>query len=233
LPANFHHIKSADYKQSGFDRGHMCPSADRSDNAEDNRSVFTMANIIPQSKDNNEGVWEHLEANCRDMARAGNELLIICGPEGFSSEHINQNGPVLVPAHTWKIVVEVPNGAGAMLSRIMPSTRVIAVDIPNTSGVRNDPWTKYLVSVNQIEQATGLKFFTALAPDVAKVLKAKIDGQPMPVFATAQTTTSAPSNSTSPSQELKWVPIALVVAIFLLVLCVIVLVLVFRMRPKR
>lgn len=142
LPASFHHITSADYKGSGFDRGHMCPSADRTDNAQDNEMVFAMSNIIPQAPDNNEGVWEKLEADCRDWARQGNELLIICGPAGFAGQHINQSGSVLIPAHTWKIVVMVPNSPGPVLSRISASTRVIAVDIPNIVGIRHDPWQK-------------------------------------------------------------------------------------------
>jgi DNA/RNA endonuclease G (NUC1) len=227
LPTNFHHITSADYIRSGFDRGHMCPSADRTDNSTDNELVFAMSNIIPQTKDNNEGVWEHLESYCREQAQSGNELLIICGPASFSGQHINQDGPVLVPSHTWKIVVEVPNGSGSVLSRITTATRVIAVDIPNIAGVRNDPWTKYLVSVNQLEALTGLKFFTTLSPEIEKILKAKIDGQSTSVFASSE----APSPASS--QEVKWVPVALAIVIFLLVLCVIVLVLFFRTRPKR
>ncbi len=148
LPAAFVHVKDADYRNSGFDRGHMCPSADRTDNAADNRQVIAMSNIIPQAEDNNQGVWKHLEAECRTMAQAGNELLILCGPAGFAGVHINQTGPALVPVRTWKIIVEIPTGPGSVLSRITTATRVIAVNIPNLAGVRHDPWTKYLVSVN-------------------------------------------------------------------------------------
>jgi endonuclease G len=228
LPATFHHITSADYKGSGFDRGHMCPSADRTDNAQDNDAVFTMANIIPQAADNNQGVWEHLEADCRDWARQGNELLIICGPAGFSGDHI---GPVAVPSHTWKIVVVVPNSAGSVLSRISTATRVIAVNIPNKAGVRHDPWSKYLVSVNDLEKLTGLKFFTALAPEIAAVLKAKVDGQASQTVTTIAVTPT-PQNQATTSQT-DWVPIAICVVVFLLVLTIIVLVLFFRSRPKR
>ena len=176
LPASFHRITSSEYRQSGFDRGHMCPSADRTDNAQDNDQVFTMANIIPQTADNNQGVWEHLESDCRELAKTGNELLIICGPASFNGDRI-PHGPVLIPRHTWKIVVVVPNGSGSVLSRITPATRVIAVDILNIQGVRHDPWSKYVVSVNQIEALPGHHFFTALAPDLVAVLKAKVDGQ--------------------------------------------------------
>lgn len=233
LPANFHHIKSADYRQSGFDRGHMCPSADRTDSKEDNDMVFVMSNIIPQTPDNNEGVWEHLEAYCRELAKDGNELIIICGPTGFTGQHINENGPVMVPAHTWKIVVDVPNGPGSVLSRITAATRVIAVDIPNRSGVRNDSWSKYLVSVNQLESVTGLKFFTALAPNVAKFLKAKIAGQPMPVFAASETTSSSATQQSGSAQTLNWVPVVICILVFILILIIAVMVLFFRMRPKK
>lgn len=106
-----------------------------------------MSNIIPQSKDNNEGIWEHLESYCRDRAQSGNELLIVCGPASFSGDRI-PNGPVLIPSHTWKIIVEVPNSSGSVLSRINKNTRVIAVDIPNIEGIRDDSLKKYVVSVN-------------------------------------------------------------------------------------
>ena len=226
LPASFHHITSAEYKQSGFDRGHMCPSADRTDNAQDNDQVFTMANIIPQTKDNNEGVWEHLESYCREQAQSGHELLIICGPASFNGGKI-PNGPVLIPTHTWKIIVEVLNGSGLVLSRITPATRVIAVDIPNIQGVRNDPWTKYLVSVNRLEALTGFQFFTALAPDIAAVLKAKVDGRASDTTAYAK----APQQHTSTQPLL--IPVAIVVLTVLLVLCICVLIVFFRTRPKR
>ena len=230
LPASFHHITSTEYKQSGFDRGHMCPSADRTDNAQDNNLVFAMSNIIPQTKDNNEGVWEHLEADCREMAKSGNELLIICGPASFDGNRI-PNGPVLIPSHTWKIIIEVPNGSGSVLSRITQATRVIAVDIPNIQGVRDEPWSKYLVSVNKIEALTGFHFFTALAPDLATVLKAKVDGHASETIIHTQ---SAPLQHTATSnQQLLWIPITIVVLTVLLILCIGVLIVFFKMRPKR
>src|SRR6185369_16251671 len=49
LPANFYHVTSGDYTGSGYDRGHMCPSADRTDTDVDNDMVFFMSNIIPQN----------------------------------------------------------------------------------------------------------------------------------------------------------------------------------------
>ena len=178
LPPNFYRVKATDYGGSGYDRGHMCPSGDRTDNATDNDLTFYMSNIIPQTPDNNQGVWANLETYCRTLAQSGNELLIICGPGGFSTARINAAGAVYIPDYVWKIIVVVPPGSGTALSRLTDSTRVIAVKIPNIAGVRSDPWANYVTSVNLLQTNTGLTFFTALPPALAAVLRAKVDGAP-------------------------------------------------------
>ena len=175
LPANFYHVKDADYTYSGYNRGHMCPSADRTITTNDNRMVFFMSDIIPQTPDNNQGPWARLETYCRALTPT-NELLIICGPRTFSGARINTNGPVLIPDYVWKIIVVVPSGEGPALSRITTATRVIAVDMPNIQGIRSVNWTNYLTSVNALQTNTGFTFFTALPAGVANVLRAKIDG---------------------------------------------------------
>jgi DNA/RNA endonuclease G (NUC1) len=178
LPPNFYRVKTTDYSGSGYDRGHMCPSADRTDNTTDNEMTFYMSNIIPQTPDNNQGVWANLETYCRTLAQSGNELLITCGPSGFDGSRIPAAGLVYVPSNVWKIIVVVPLGSGAVVDRIKNSTRVIAVKIPNISGIRTAPWTNYRTSVNQLQADTGFTFFTALPQDVATVLRAKVDGAP-------------------------------------------------------
>ena len=178
LPPNFYRVKSGDYTHSGYDRGHMCPSADRTDTEEDNDMVFFMSNIIPQASVNNSGVWGTFEGYCRALAQT-NELLIVCGPSGFDGSLINTNGPVFIPAYTWKIVVVVPPGAGTALSRITDSTRVIALKIPNTDEATNT-WPNYVTSASQIEVDTGFTFFTALPDELASTLRNKVDGQTNP-----------------------------------------------------
>ena len=189
LPGSFYVVQPTDYSGSGYDRGHMCPSADRTDNTTDNDLVFFMSNIIPQTPDNNQGLWANLETDCRTLAQAGNELLIICGPSGFGAARTSSAGQVYIPAYTWKIIVVVPTGSGTALSRITNATRVIAVNIPNIAGIRSDPWANYVTSVNQIQTNTGFTFFTALPQNVAEVLRAKVDGA-----ATDGITTFTPTN---------------------------------------
>ncbi len=176
LPSGFYVVQPGAYGGSGFDRGHMCPSDDRTDNTNDNNMVFFMSNIIPQASDNNEGVWGNFETYCRTLAQAGNELLITCGPSGFNGSRTSSSGNVAIPAYTWKIAVVVPTGSGTALSRINNATRVIAIKIPNSNGV-SSVWQNYVTSVTQIQVDTGYTFFTALSPDIAAALRSEVDGQ--------------------------------------------------------
>ena len=116
LPTGFYQVLTTDYSGSGFDRGHMCPSGDRTITAADNEVTFFMSNMIPQAPDNNQGVWANFESECRTLAAAGNEVLIISGPSGFSGTTIASG--VAVAGYTWKIAVVVPNGAQSYASEL-------------------------------------------------------------------------------------------------------------------
>lgn len=179
LPAGFYEVTTGNYSGSGYDRGHMCPSGDRTDSDADNALVFFLSNIIPQAADNNQGVWESFESYCRSLATGnGSELLITCGPSGFNGTWI-PSGKAAVPQYVWKIAVVVPPGSGTALSRITAATRVIAIKTPNlTNGTlsRTIPWTNFLTTARQIEVDTGFTFFTALPGPIASALRYRIDG---------------------------------------------------------
>ncbi|MCW3052172.1 MAG: non-specific endonuclease [Chthonomonadales bacterium] len=176
LPSGFTVITPSDYTRSGYDRGHNCPSADRSDTRANNDAVFKMTNMTPQAHGLNAGPWEQLESYCRTLAKQGNELYIVCG-HGFSAPTHDTVGraQIAVPDFGWKVVVVIPDRSGNDLNRITAQTRVIAVKMPNINTVSKQIWTRYLVTPAQVEQATGLHLFTALPPQVATVLKAKLD----------------------------------------------------------
>ncbi|MFM2295008.1 MAG: hypothetical protein RLZZ350_1421, partial [Verrucomicrobiota bacterium] len=179
-----------------FNRGHLCPSEDRTDTEANNDEVFFMSNIMPQSAPNNQAPWGNFEQYCRDLAASGGEILIVCGASGFGTNTI-PSGKAYIGSNTWKIAVVVPLGSGTALSRITTTTnRVIAIKIPNvTNGILNS-WTNYITTAHQIEQDTGFTFFTALPGTIASAFRARIDGltnPPVPSI-TSFTPTSGATN---------------------------------------
>ena len=178
LPPNFYRVGTGEYGGSGYDRGHLCPSADRTITTNYNDLVFLMSNMMPQTSDNNSGVWGNFEGYCRSLCQSTNnyELLIICGPSGFTGAKVNTNGYVWIPQYTWKIAVVLPPGTNSVTNRITGTNRVIAIKVPNTNGV-SSVWQNFITSANQIQVDTGFTFFTALPTDVASTLRSKVDGQ--------------------------------------------------------
>ena len=176
LPSGFTVVTPADYTRSGYDRGHNCPSADRSDTRPNNDAVFLMTNMTPQAHGLNAGPWEQLETYCRDLANQGNELYIVCG-HGFSAPTHQTIGKVgiAVPDFGWKVVVVIPDKSGNDAKRITSQTRVIAVKMPNVNTVSKQAWTRYIVTAGEVEQATRLHFFTALPSATAQALRQKRD----------------------------------------------------------
>ena len=81
LPSEWYAVRKQDYKfpAYGFDRGHICPSADRTANTEDNSMTFLMTNMVPQAPDNNRIVWVALEKYEREVVQQGKEAYIFAG----------------------------------------------------------------------------------------------------------------------------------------------------------
>ena len=69
LPPGFHVVRHEDYKESGFDRGHMCPHSDRAADETMSFATFVMTNIIPQAPNVNQKAWKNLEDYGRDLVR--------------------------------------------------------------------------------------------------------------------------------------------------------------------
>ncbi|QLE53672.1 DNA/RNA non-specific endonuclease (plasmid) [Nostoc sp. C057] len=171
LPAGWVRITPSMYSGSGYDRGHIVPSADRSLTVEDNSSTFLMTNMMPQTPDNNRNTWGNLEDYCRELVSQGKELYIVAGPFGSQGEPLK--GKVTVPKSTWKIVVVLDN-PGSGLDGITASTRVIAVNIPNQEEINND-WRAYKVSIDELEKFTGYDFLSNVSPNIQEVLESKVD----------------------------------------------------------
>jgi endonuclease G len=173
LPAGWYQILPSDYTGSGYDRGHMTPSGDRTSSRAANDETFLMTNIIPQAPDNNQGPWANLENDSRAMLGAGNELYIISG--GSGSLGTLAGGKLQIPAVTWKVIVVLPVGDNDA-SRVTTGTRVIGIWMPNVQGIRSTQWESYRVSVDFIESQTGFDFLSLVPEPIQAVVEAQVDG---------------------------------------------------------
>lgn len=175
LPAGWYRSVPADYTNSGFDRGHLCPSADRTSSDADNLATFLMTNIIPQAPELNREAWARLEDYCRGLVQNGYRLFIVAGTYGTGGEGSRGDQTILkdriqVPAHNWKVIVVLPQGATR--EQITAETPVIAVDFPNrTSQVDNQSWYAFLTTPEAIERASGVRFFTYLPTRIRESLR--------------------------------------------------------------
>jgi endonuclease G len=184
LPSGFFKALTGNYTNTGFDRGHMCPSEDRDANSTDNAATFLMTNIIPQAPNNNQITWANLENYSRTLLGTGNEMYIVSGAYGMGGSGRNggttntiASGSITVPSRVWKVIVVLPVGNND-LSRISTSTRVIAVDTPNNQSARDQPWSFYRTSVDAIEAATGLDLLANLPDAIEASLEATVDNGP-------------------------------------------------------
>ena len=183
LPSGWYQVGGSSYSGSGFDRGHNCPSADRTSTVAANSATFLMTNMIPQAPMNNQQTWANLENYTRTLVNAGNEVYVIMGcygqggtgSNGGTTNTIN-SGKITVPNRIWKVLVVIPNGNGDV-ARVTTSTRVIAINTPNINTV-SSTWGTYRTSVDAIEAATGYNLLSNLPASVQSVLEAQVDNGP-------------------------------------------------------
>ncbi len=139
----------SDYARSGYDRGHMAPAADMPTEEAQHQS-FSLANIVPQNRENNQRLWSAIEGATRHLANQRGEIYVITGPL-FEGERIHRiNSRVFVPTHVFKAVYDPAKKEGA------------AWLAPNAAGD-----TYEVISIAELEKRAGIKLFPAV-PDSVK-----------------------------------------------------------------
>lgn len=144
----------ADYRNSGFDRGHMAPAADMKWSARAMYDSHVLTNICPQEKSINTGRWNSIEKLERKWALRDSALIIIAGPV-LSDELTRTIGKgVSVPERFFKVI----------LAPYADPPRAIAFIVPNSPtqlGVQ-----QLAATVDEVEAITGFDFFSALPDDI-------------------------------------------------------------------
>ncbi|MDP3464711.1 MAG: DNA/RNA non-specific endonuclease [Sulfuricurvum sp.] len=130
-----------DYSRSGYDRGHMAPSADMPTKLAQHE-CFSLANMVPQDANNNRGIWSSIEGSTRHLTNLKGELYVITGPLFIGSSIQRIKGRILIPTKIYKAIYDPSSGQGAAYV------------------VNNAPGNDYeVVSIAQLEQISGIRFF--------------------------------------------------------------------------
>ena len=152
-----------DYAGSGVDRGHLVPAADLKWSGTAMRQSFLLTNICPMHKALNEGGWAKLEEKVREWTARDSALLVFSGPIVSDNDTTLTGGRVKVPGVYYKVI---------MAPCVRPM-RAIAFIYPN--GYSGGRLRQYAVSVDEVEQKTGLNFFPYLPNEEQERLESPVN----------------------------------------------------------
>jgi endonuclease G len=142
---------------SGYDRGHLCPSADRTQSTAMNRQTFMYSNMSPQVSAFNQGIWGTLETKVRGWVN-GSDTLYICagGTIGKESDIMGYTAPsaMAVPKYYFKVILRKKAATGAY--------DAIGFWFENKSYNGEALSSKHVKTIDDIEASTGIDFFYQL-----------------------------------------------------------------------
>jgi DNA/RNA endonuclease G, NUC1 len=154
----------ADYKKSGYDRGHLAPAADMKYSTDAMKDCFYYSNMSPQVPAFNRGIWSDLEAIVRYWATTNEAILIVTGPV-LNKATYPTIGPdhVAVPEYFYKVILDYR----------LPELKGIAFVIPNKK--TSAPIESYACTIDEAERITGLDFFPDLPDSEEVAIESRID----------------------------------------------------------
>jgi len=171
LPAGTPRVTKHDYSGSGYDRGHLCPSGDRTSDRSSNVQTFLMTNMHPQVRELNAGPWEKLERFERQLAQKPGARLYIVAGGVFDAVPKTIGKGIAVPRASFKAIVPLREGQGP--TNVERTTPAIAVMMPNVPGVGQAPWTAYVTTIDAIERETGYDLFRRIPDAVENAIEAR------------------------------------------------------------
>lgn len=149
------------YKNSGYDKGHLCPAGDRKSSFKTYKETFYTSNISPQRHDFNSGLWNRLEEKTRYWAEKYDGIYVITG--GVLTNNLKKigNEEVAVPDYFYKVLLT------------KDGTKMIGFLVPHKES--NKPLYEFVTSVDVIEKMTGIDFFPNLDDSIETELEKSTD----------------------------------------------------------
>ena len=152
-----------DYKGSGFDRGHLAPAADMKWSQQAMSESFLMSNMSPQNPGFNRGIWKRLESQVRQWALENGSIHIVTGGVLTSSSDFIGFNKVAVPKFYYKIVLDYNSTDMKGIGFLMPNNK------------SSKPIQNYVVSIDKVEEVTGIDFFYKLPDNIEDKIENKSD----------------------------------------------------------
>jgi endonuclease G len=166
--AAFPTASNADFRNSGYSRGHLVPAADFAGSVEARQATFFLTNVVPQHQSVNAGRWRMLENAVRRIAARADSVVVFSGPlfESEQTEFLAPGG-VAVPTHTYKVLLAVHAGRRTMFAAIIPNGK----NPPQ-------PLNFFAVTVDEVERRSGFDFFDFLEDAEEAALESRLDRLP-------------------------------------------------------
>lgn len=154
----------SDYKKSGFDRGHMAPSTDMTYSELTMDESFYLSNMSPQTGDLNRGLWKELEHHIRTLTETFDILYIVTGPVLEKDDYATiGSNEVAVPEFYYKAICGIKNENWFAIGFILPNKKC-------SGGIFD-----YAVSIDEIENRTGLDFFSLLEDETEVIIEKEVN----------------------------------------------------------
>jgi len=155
--AKQHQSLLSDYAGNPFDRGHLVPAGDNTQNDDVMSESFFLSNMVPQVPNHNRGIWKQLETAIRIWVNEGKDIYVITGTF-YNKEHTEIGKRVGVPDYMWKVIIDAKSKKG--IAFWFPNAPLPVADLP-----------KYIVSIDEIEQKTSINFNPKMPEKLQKVLE--------------------------------------------------------------
>ena len=170
-------IEAGGYQASGWDRGHMMPSASRLNAYELNAQTFYATNMMPQQSQFNQKIWATLEDDVRGW-RCSDTLFVVTGTlyEGTPKTLTARGRTIAVPSHAYKLVLRTKNGNTKKHIASIKSAddiKCIGFLFENNATGAATTIKDAAVSVAEIERRSGFKFFRNLNAEIADEVKSQ------------------------------------------------------------
>ncbi len=147
---------------SGYDHGHICPSADRQYSTEANYQTFYMTNMQPQYNNFNAGLWADMEQKVRDVTPTtiGDTLFVCKGGTIDNESQIKTriNRQMIVPKYFYTALLMKKGGRYSAMAFWVEHT---------SQKLEGDDLRKYVITIDELEKLTGIDFFCNL-PDAVE-----------------------------------------------------------------